>query len=79
MTAQEWLDAAEARANAAADDASRCYCVTCSSQHDVPALVAALRAVLDMCDGAELEYVPRPSLSTRDIRAAIDTHLGGTS
>jgi hypothetical protein len=77
VTAREWLDAVEVRANAAEPHAGRCDCVTCLSWRDVPALVAAVRAVLALADRAESTHgMP---LFPFEVRAAIDTHLGGAS
>ena len=89
MTAREWLDAVEARA---IDGARDCGCDDPRSHADIdalPALVAALRAVLEVhaddgegyCIDCEmgpyyaLEPMPHPCPTV----AAIDTHLGGAS
>lgn len=71
MSARELLDAVEARS---ADP----YRSPNRTSDDVRALVAALRAVLDLAVERG-DHDPTEWVRVRDIRAAIDTHLGGAS
>jgi len=47
--------------------------VSATANADVPALVAALRAVLDLCDSTPEPYMP---VSQSDIRDAVEAALG---
>jgi hypothetical protein len=120
VTAREWLDAVEARANAATEgpwvvetpesvyghdggpDWAELRWVSdeatvadddppwigpvgtadaefiAHARTDVPALVAALRAVLDLAVERG-DHDPTEWVHVRDIRNTIDTHLGGVS
>lgn len=105
MTAREWLDAVEARANAAKGEATTLLAavdafdgrkhstieampstwerVARVAADDVPALVAALRAVLDVCDTPgdrrAARFGGKRLVYAHHIVAAIDAHLGGAS